>query len=459
MRVGLRMTEEQHRQLWDHLHPGDGREAAAWILCGRRRDNDRSILCGRRIFTIPHEDTSRDAHSVTWKTDSLAPLFNEAAGMEWPAIVHVHSHPDGLRFFSDVDDKCDRRLHADLAKVYEDGLPTASLIMLPDGEVFGRWFEGDNQADLDSVLVVGGRLERYSASGDVEPRHFDASHRHAFGDGTTFALSQMRIAVVGCSGTGSVVIELLSRLGVRELILIDPDGVEERNLNRIVNARYNHAQDGESKVHALANSVKENLGPLAPQIIPRVGTVAEHWGITATADIVFGCTDSAEGRLHLDLLCHHYCLPYIDVGVDIASDGESGISYAGAAVHYLRPGGDSLLARRGYRMETVRAEALQRTNLEAYDDEVRRGYIRGLVVHRPAVISLNAQAASMAVNEFLARLHGYRSGEPSDHMARVHNFVEEFHLSNSGVAKCETMSKYCGIGDRKSPLGLTGLRS
>ena len=46
----------------------------------------------------------------------------------------------------------------------------------------------------------------------------------------------MSIAVVGCSGTGSPVIEQLARLGVGRLVLVDPDRVEEKNLNRIVNA-------------------------------------------------------------------------------------------------------------------------------------------------------------------------------------------------------------------------------
>lgn len=458
MRTALRMTEEHHRQLHAHLHPGDGREAAAWLLCGRRRHTERSILCANKVFPIPHEDTTRNDHSVTWRTNSLTPVLQAASALEWPAIVHVHSHPAGARYFSGTDDEADHQLHADLAKVYEDDQPTASLIMLPDGEMLGRRFQGGNVALLDGILIVGGHLQHFDQTGESVPRAFDASHRQAFGDGTTSALSKLRVAVVGCSGTGSVVIELLSRLGVCELILIDPDDIEDRNLNRIVNGRHEDAAAARAKVDALADAVRSNLGPWAPNIIARRGTLAEHWSLAATADVIFGCTDSAEGRLHLDLICHHYCLPYIDVGVDIASDGNGGIRYAGAAVHYLQPGGDSLLARKGYRMETARAEALRRTNPAAYADQVERGYIQGLTVQRPAVISLNMQAASMAVNELIARLHAYRGGDPRDHMARVHNFVEEFQFSRAGGLPCPVMSPHCGRGDRSLPLGLIGLR-
>lgn len=188
-------------------------------------------------------------------------------------------------------------------------------------------------------------------------------------------LSKLRVAVVGCSRTGSVVAELLARLGVGELILIDPDVIEDKNLNRIINSMQAHAIMATPKVDALSVSIMRNLGRSAPRVIPLRGTLAETWRVAATADAVFGCTDSSEPRMHLDRLCHQYVMPYIDVGVDLRADKLGGVSYAGMAVHYLRPGGDSLLARHGYRMETVDAESLRRTDPELYAERVRTGYI------------------------------------------------------------------------------------
>ena len=48
-------------------------------------------------------------------------------------------------------------------------------------------------------------------------------------------LQNLSVAVVGCSGTGSPVIEQLARLGVGRLLLVDPDVVKVKNLNRILN--------------------------------------------------------------------------------------------------------------------------------------------------------------------------------------------------------------------------------
>ena len=43
-----------------------------------------------------------------------------------------------------------------------------------------------------------------------------------------------------------------------------------------------------------------------------------------------------------------------------------------------------------------------------YERNLAEGYIRGVVEDRPAVITVNMVMASLAVNDFLARLHPYR---------------------------------------------------
>ncbi|MDE2466947.1 MAG: ThiF family adenylyltransferase [Alphaproteobacteria bacterium] len=457
MRVSLRLTDDQHQALKAQLHPGDGREAAAWLLCGRRCDSERSILCGRQVFPIAHEASVRTTHSITWRMDSLSPVLDAAQALAAPAIVHIHSHPKGAAAFSTVDDECDRVLHVDLAKIYEDGEPSASLIMLPDGGLIGRGYRKGKFAPLDGAFVIGHLIRRFpTADGNATAANED-DRNQVFGGGTTSLLSKLRVAVVGCSGTGSVIAELLARLGVGELILIDPDVVEDKNLNRIINSMQAHATMATPKVDALSVSITRNLDRNAPRVIPLRGTLAEAWRFTATADAVFGCTDSSEARMHLDRLCHQYVMPYIDVGVDLRADKLGGVSYAGMAVHYLRPGGDSLLARHGYRMETVEAESLRRTDPELYTERVRIGYIEGVDEDRPAVISINTQAASMAVNELLARLHGYRSGRPADHSSRYVNLIEEFQTSEPSGQPCPVMSPLCGLGDTNPPLGLVGL--
>ena len=55
--------------------------------------------------------------------------------------------------------------------------------------------------------------------------------RLLLGDGTD-DLKSSRVAVFGCGGVGSYIIEALARAGVGEIAVIDGDSVAESNINR-----------------------------------------------------------------------------------------------------------------------------------------------------------------------------------------------------------------------------------
>ena len=65
----------------------------------------------------------------------------------------------------------------------------------------------------------------------------------------------MRVGVVGCSGTGSIMAELLARNGVGALVLVDDDAVEEKNLNRLVSGTIADARSRVPKVRALEKAI------------------------------------------------------------------------------------------------------------------------------------------------------------------------------------------------------------
>ena len=88
---------------------------------------------------------------------------------------------------------------------------------------------------------------------------------------------------------------------------------------------------------------------------------------------------------------------------------------------------------------------------------MKDGYIGGAAVQRPAVISVNMFAASLAVNEFLARLHPFRE-EPNRLWAAVTFSLASMELipdPESGI--CELMAANVGRGDVEPPLGLLEL--
>jgi len=444
----LRLTEAQNRDLQRHLFPGDGREAVALLLCGRRQGSERHIFTTRKVVPIPHEScASRQDGRVTWSTDFVDELIKEAFGKE-QAIVKVHSHPGDSRKFSSLDDNSDRAFFESVASILGDGLCHASLVMLPSGEIFGRVVEnGAIGDDLSSVLVVGDDLNIWTECRSRGREGFTLRQAQAFGQGTTSKLRSLAVAIVGCSGTGSIVAEQLARLGVGKLVLVDPDVVEEKNLNRILNSGKEDSYFKRYKVHAIASAIAR-MG-FAQEVEPFPLNLATRDAVFAVAgcDVAFGCMDGVEGRHLLNRLATFYCLPYFDVGVRLDADGFGGISSVAGAVQYLQPGCSSLLSRGLYTMSQVEAEEMRRMNPELYARHRGEGYLRGIVEGRPAVISINMFFASLAVNEFLARIHPYRNRPNSEFAYVGGNLTEVALLTEPEGAECAVLKRHVGMGD------------
>lgn len=450
MRYALRFTGEQHAQLQSHLFPGDGLEAAALVLCGRRDGDERHVLCALRVVLIPHEACQRTAVSIDWPTRFADPLITEAMkrGM---AVVKIHSHPGGLEAFSGRDNQSDESFFRSVCTLLEDGEPHASAVMLPDGRIFARAVLADGaRRTVELVSIVGDDLHFWFADGGgFGLPEFVRRHAQAFGAGTVEILRRLTIAIIGCSGTGSPLVEQLVRLGVGCIILVDPDRIEWKNLNRIYMSRAADANLGRYKVHVLAEAIGD-MG-LATRVVPLAMDLDSPTAVKAVAeaDIVIGCMDSWYGRDLLSRIATFYVQPYIDLGVQLTPLPEGGIDTIWGAVHYLQPGRSSLKSRGVYTSEDVRAELLKRDDPAEYRRRLGEKYIRGVQEDRPAVISVNTQVAAMAVNELLARVHRYRLPPNEEFVSQriaLHEGIT-FRETESKLAACPVLNKEVGRGD------------
>jgi ThiF family len=448
MEFAIRFTGEQSALLQTHLFPGDGMEAAALVLCGRLR-GPRHILTARHIELIPHGECERTPGRVTWPTRFADALVREAAkrGM---GILKVHSHPGGFESFSTWDDESDTSFFRSVSDLIEDDQPHGSVVVLPGGRMFGRMITRDGTFGAVRLISISGEdfaLWHAGAMGEIPS--FVQRHAQVFGSGTVGCLRRMRIAVVGCSGTGSPLIEQLVRLGVGKLILVDPDRVEWRNLNRIFMTTAADANLGRLKVEVIAEAIGR-MG-LGTEVVPLAKDLATPAVIreVAACDLAFGGMDSVSGRDLLNRLATFYLLPYIDLGVQLSARANGGVDQITGAVHYLQPGRSSLRSRGVYDSENVRAELLKREDPREYERRLREKYIRGVQEDRPAVISVNTLTAAMAVNELLARIHGFRY-DRNDAYAVQRFAVHEgavFKEAESELKICPILSKEIGRGD------------
>jgi len=370
------------------------------------------------------------------------------------AVLKIHSHPTEFADFSRTDDHSDRELFASLHGWTDDGLPHASAVMMEGGDIIGRFVTLDLEfLPVDRIAVAGDDLlffDRAASSSPLPPAQLRTAQ--AFGQKTTRLFSALTVGVVGGSGTGSWTIEQLNRLGVGRLIEADPDVMEHKNLNRIINSRRADAQASRPKVAVLADAVRAT--GLVREVIPIQKSCFHPDAIQELAgcDVLFGCMDTHDGRDLLNRLATFYCIPLFDLGVHLEADGNGGVSAVCGSVHYLLPGGSSLLSRGVYTPADLRAAALRRTNPEQFQAEQEEGYIKRARVNSPAVVSVNGLCATLAINDLLARLHPFRNDPNSALRWQTFDLVNTALTSNPDGPPCRVLAKYVGRGNMNPPL-------
>jgi hypothetical protein len=409
-----------------------------------------------RLLLIPHNYChERTPVRVSWPTDIGRELYTQAMAKHM-AILKIHSHPTTFADFSTTDNHSDRELFASLHGWTDDGLPHGSAIMMAGGDMIARFIAPNLEfSDVDRIAVVDDDLQFFDRTGqNTTLEETQLRTAQAFGEKTTRLLSSLSIGVVGCSGTGSWIVEQLNRLGVGRLVGVDPDVMEHKNLNRIINSRRSDANAARAKVETLAEAVRSTglvreVCPIkeycfAPDAIKQL----------ASCDIIFGCMDSYDGRDLINRLATFYCIPLFDLGVHLEADGLGSVSVVCGSVHYLLPGGSSLLSRGVYTPENLRAAALRRTNPDQFRKEEEEGYIKRARVGSPAVVSVNGLCATLAINNFLARLHPFRNDPNAEIRWQTFDLVNTSLTNYPDSAPCKILNRYVGRGDMNPVLDM-----
>ena len=238
------------------------------------------------------------------------------------AVGVVHSHPqDAEPAPSKIDDEMD----AYFSRYFQDfapGRPYVSLIMSMVSNqlvLSGRIHWGGEWIILERTLSQGhdiatspiSGIERLSQKTLSRVKRFTG----AFGEDAYRRLRETTATVIGVGGTGSAVVETLSRAGVGRIIVVDPDWVEWSNLERIRGSTPRHAKRKTPKVvvaRDLVRSIDKSIHVMALQgRLPQ----AEVIDAIVAADVVLGCTDQQHSRLALSDLAYRYLVPAMDCGV------------------------------------------------------------------------------------------------------------------------------------------------
>ena len=447
----LILTQELHASLQKHLFPGDGKEAAAILVCNRY-EGVRLKLLAKELILVPYEECkSRTSDFIAWPGSYLEKAIDVAEEKSMSVIL-VHSHPGGFLAFSDMDDASDMQTMQSLSQGVD--AIHGSAIMVHDGEMRARLYREGKYADNVELVTVAGDNIHYWWCDTTEPRQRSI----AFTSGMTDTFKKLTAAIIGVSGTGSIVAEQVARLGFGEILLIDHDYIEKKNLNRILNSTLEDALSYRPKVDMFAEAIRcirgEDIArPINNTIFSREAVLA-----AANADVIFCCVDTYQARMIADRIASSFLIPLLDVGVKIPThvDPDDGrkITDVTGRIDYVKPGGSTLSDRHVYTPELIYRETL---NAEEYEDQVERGYITGFQEEAPAVITLNMRAASACVSEFIARCFPFRE-YPNKRFTRTFFSlagIEEDYTDESAIT--QALNTRLAAGCEEPLLGLPEL--
>jgi len=382
--------------------------------------------------------------SAQWLSAAIGRAIEAGAG-----LLFIHSHPSA--HFPHGLSPTDRSAFQALASVLAPMLdgPFAAAVVHPDGWYAQVW-SGDRLILIDRVLSVGRTLRFLSPVLVAESTPLDLRQRDALGVAHD-RLRQLAVAVVGCGGTGSPVAEQLVRMGVAEVVLVDPDQL-----------------DTASNVRRIFGSVAADLGAAVPLAkVDVVGRHLEQLGLGVRvrrinkdvrteagfrplldADVVFSATDTHSSRAVINELASTYLLPVIDVGVRAGSKANGMLSGLLAEVRILTPSTPCLWCRRTIDGHVIRAENLpenERRELE------REGYVvDGIGDPEPSVVALTVLGSGLGTCALLALLSDEGEAAPSAYW--VDGFLGDAHETEPGqpLAHCRCRTQI-GLGDSAAP--------
>jgi molybdopterin/thiamine biosynthesis adenylyltransferase len=431
--MSLVLQERHLAELKDRLLQ-DGRERAAYVLCGEAIIQSdpwtglpRQKYLSFEVLPIPDEEiVSHSSQHITWKTDSFvrALKFAQLKGM---TVAIVHSHPGGLAAFSDQDDMNEPDLVQLAQNRNGETTRLLSLVVTLEGDLFGRcWINPQEYESLALICSVGKGIQlHYPGRGEGVSSPIFHRQSLAFGKALTQDLSMLRVGVVGCGGTGSAVAMLLPKLGFRQIALFDKDVVEETNLNRLHGATWNDAQEQRPKVDAVGRSLTAlGLGIDVKTYQSWIGE-PECRDALKSCDVIFSCTDDHSGRLLLNRFAYYYLTPVFDMGlaIEVSSSDPPEIQALDGRVTTLLPGSTCLLCREVINPVIARDEALKREQPDEYERRKAEAYVIGEGNPSPAVVLFTTDVAIMALEELVHRIQGFRGEDGA-----TANRVRKYHL-------------------------------
>lgn len=322
----------------------------------------KSRYTGMIYKIILPEKGDRELHgNVEFSPRFLSRAINVAI-RENAGLAFMHSHPsDGWQDMSGPDIIAERDVLSPPALA--TGLPLLGLTIGTDGywsarfwkrnekEMHRHWCQKVRVISKDSYKIYcNDYLMPPPERKDILRRTFDT-----WGVKHQSNIARLRVGVVGLGSVGCIIAEALSRIGIGNVVLIDPDKVEEHNLDRLLYGTM--ADIDRYKVDVASEMMKKHSTAenISVKTLPMSVHHEQAYCEALDCDFLFSCVDRPVARDVLNFIAFAHLIPVVDGGVAVTVNKGSEF-YAHWRSHLVTPYHQCLRCNKQYTTSDVVTE-------------------------------------------------------------------------------------------------------
>lgn len=324
LELSVAMTGDLDSELRAHFRHDDPRQEDLTFAFWRPSAGSTRLTAVLAGLVLPGEDERILDGNVAFTADYLSRVLASVPEGFGIALLHSHLRP-GWQDMSWDDDTAERDRLAS-AVTGRTGLPLIGLTWGTDGTWSARFWGRAapfiyERTDAANVRVAcAGRLA-LSFHPDLRPeppaRPSQQATISVWGSRAQADLARARIGIIGLGSVGSIVAEALSRLGVSDVVLIDHDRIEERNLDRTLHATGQDARRHVRKVTVAKREMARShtAADLTLRALPVSLLNPKATAAALDCDALISCVDRPWPRWILNTIAYAHLIPVIDGGI------------------------------------------------------------------------------------------------------------------------------------------------
>lgn len=198
------------------------------------------------------------------------------------------------------------------SQMIDDIQAASRSLKRPDGDDYLSLAVKDTAKIAVDAGVSGKEVEMAALENGIVPERY-ARNMKTLTAGDQLKLLGATVSIVGLGGLGGTVTEVLARLGVGRLKLIDGDLFEDSNLNRQATSRL--ANIGMPKADAARERVLEINSGITVASDRAFLDEANAAELIQGSDVVVDCLDSLKSRYYLAVACRKIAAPLVVAAV------------------------------------------------------------------------------------------------------------------------------------------------